>query len=152
MMTPTKTIVYIDPDTKKANVTYILGDDTSLISKIIPTGADFVEVDDHECICHDDPQMTFLGAWKIDSKRKVCVDMIRARDVHMNNLREIRNERLQELDTESVIALGKGDKKSVKTVETKKQALRDLPKTVLPLLKKAKTPYDLNNIFPPELV
>lgn len=146
------TFVYTDPKTKKVNVVHVLDKNLGTLTNIVPAGATPVQVEDSNCVCKEDPNMVFLGAWNIDSKDKLSVDMVKARDIHLDHIREGRNDRLNELDKEAIIALGKNDKKSLKDVESRKQILRDLPSSIVSSLKKAKTPRDLANIVPPEIV
>lgn len=84
---------------------------------------------------------TFRNAWTDDNATNtVDVDMHKARNIHMTNIRLKRNKKLQELDIETMRG---------KDVQSKKQVLRDLPKKTD--LSKAKTPEDLMKIWPKEL-
>ena len=51
-----------------------------------------------------------------------------------------------------LIALGKNNTAKVAELESEKQVLRDLPATVKPAIKKAKTFNDVKMIMPPELL
>jgi len=82
---------------------------------------------------------TFRDAWKKDGK-KVRVGMKNARKIHLNKIRQKRNEKLAELDIETM----KGN-----DVQKDKQKLRDLPDNVD--LESAKTPEDLKKVWPAEL-
>jgi len=95
----------------------------------------FVEIDET-----DVPQdKTFRNAW-VGRSGKVEVDMAKARDIHLERLRLRRNEKLAELDLETM----KG-----KDVQGDKQVLRDLPKTLD--LTVCKTPEELKEAWPEEL-
>lgn len=70
----------------------------------------------------------FRNAWKANANL-IEVDLPKARDLHMNNLRVDRNVKLKELDIEFQIALEKGDAEAQRTIAARKQALRDMPAT-----------------------
>lgn len=70
----------------------------------------------------------FRDAWKANANL-INVDLPKARDVHMNNLRVERDARLKELDVSFQIALEKGDTDAQKTIAARKQQLRDMPTT-----------------------
>ena len=78
----------------------------------------------------------FRDAWKSD----LSVDMDKARDIHMENIRIKRDERLKELDIETL----RGN-----DVQAKKQKIRDIPSTFD--LTKADTPEKLKKLWPKEL-
>jgi len=81
---------------------------------------------------------TFRDAWIDDNGIKV--DMAKARGIHMDRIRHARNEKLKELDIETM----KGS-----DVQSQKQVLRDLPQTLN--LSVAKTPEELKAIWPDQL-
>lgn len=88
----------------------------------------------------DIPQdKTFRDAW-VGRSGKIEVDMAKARDVHLDRLRLRRNEKLAELDLETM----KG-----REVQGEKQFLRDLPQTFD--LTVYKTPEELKEAWPEEL-
>lgn len=101
----------------------------------VPHGLDYRIVDASE-IPED---RTFRDAWT-DSANAVKVDMPKARQIHMNRIREKRNEKLAVLDIETL----KG-----KDVQAQKQKLRDLPQALD--LSKVKTPEELKALWPVEL-
>jgi hypothetical protein len=81
----------------------------------------------------------FRDAWKVKTGG-VEVDMPRARDIHMKNIRTERNKKLEALDVETL----KGN-----DVQAEKQILRDLPTTVD--LSSASTAEELKALWPSEL-
>lgn len=84
---------------------------------------------------------TFREAWTdINPTSTVDVDMEKARDIHMSNIRILRDEKLKELDIETL----KGN-----DVQMEKQVLRDIPQTFD--LSGATTPEELLNLMPEEL-
>ncbi len=84
----------------------------------------------------------FRDAWTINLNTKIIsVKMDKARIIHLNEIRKHRNKKLKELDVETL----KG-----RDVQTEKQKLRDLPQNFD--LTSAKTPDDLKNLWPTELL
>lgn len=83
----------------------------------------------------------FRAAWTDDNPTEtVDVDMDRARIVHMDNIRRVRNRELERLDKEQL----KGN-----DVAAEKQVLRDLPANFD--LSGPSTPEDLKALWPDEL-
>lgn len=91
---------------------------------------------------------SFKEAWRDDGE-KVVVDMSTARAIHMDRIREARDRELAALDFETMRAVGAGDDAKRDEVETRKQALRDIPQTFD--LSQAKTPDELKDLWPEEL-
>tara|TARA_R110000765_G_scaffold421189_1_gene527129 strand:+ start:200 stop:457 length:258 start_codon:yes stop_codon:yes gene_type:complete len=79
----------------------------------------------------------------------VIVNMVKARAIHMNVIRRVRNKELAKEDINYTKALEAGDTSAQNTVVTKKQVLRDIPATFdltdagTPELLKAKWPTEL---------
>ena len=59
----------------------------------------------------------------------VIVNMVKARAIHMNVIRRMRNKELAKEDINYTKALEAGDTSAQNTVVTKKQVLRDIPAT-----------------------
>jgi hypothetical protein len=99
----------------------------------------------------DVPQdRTFRDAWrKPPQGGPVGVDMDEARKIHMQTIREKRDEMLTELDIESLRAVEDGDGQKAFDVAAKKKALRDLPDNID--LSSLTTPEELKNFLPAEL-
>lgn len=57
----------------------------------------------------------------------VKINMQKAREIHRENLRRIRNIKLQQLDVEFMRAIESGDNAKVQEISSKKQLLRDAP-------------------------
>ena len=88
--------------------------------KDVPSGLDYFIVEDS-----DIPKNTFFSqAWKIVDG-KIEMDITKAREVHKENIRMARQEKLTELDIEFQRALESSADTS--TIVAKKQALRDAP-------------------------
>lgn len=75
-----------------------------------------------------DQDADFRPAWRFDGAvRRVVVAIEPAREVCRDQIRRARKPLLEALDVEQIRALGRGDQAEVARVETRKQALRDLP-------------------------
>jgi len=85
---------------------------------------------------------TFRNAWKPD----LTVDMPKAREIHKDKLRELRQPILDVLDIAFLRAEEKGDKTEKDIIIAKKQALRDI--TNDPRIAAAKTPEELKTVIP----
>ena len=83
---------------------------------------------------------SFRDAWKHE-ENVISVNMDKAREIHMGRIRAVRNEKLAELDVQTMKGID---------VQDKKQVLRDLPKTVD--LTTAFTTDELKAIWPQELL
>ncbi|HYH63437.1 MAG TPA: hypothetical protein VD866_01950 [Urbifossiella sp.] len=70
----------------------------------------------------------FRAAWT--GQRAIDVDMTRARAIHLDRLRVVRNEKLKALDVEYQKAHESGDENRQAEVAKRKQELRDLPAAV----------------------
>ena len=97
----------------------------------------------------DLPGRKFRNAWKQDAEGKPQVDMPKARDLHMDRIRVIRNEELQKEDINFQRAIEADDASAKTSVATKKQTLRNLPATFD--LNRANTDDELDALWPSEL-
>lgn len=89
---------------------------------------------------------TFHNAWTFRGN-SVEVDMPKARAIHMDRIREVRDEKLKGLDKDWMKA--QGQKQPSEAIEAKRQKLRDIPQTLD--LESAKTPEQLEKLWPAEL-
>lgn len=106
------------PDYKKVT------DEQVLISAAIAKGIEtYFLIDDSTF-----PDNYFRSAWLIDSNGSVYIDMPKAREVHINNLRYFRHLKIDNLDVAWSRAMAKGDNITALAVEAKRQALRDITK------------------------
>lgn len=105
----------------------------------VPKSAINVVVRNHSDLPAD---WTFRDAWKPD----LTVDMLKARVIHMNRIRAMRDRELAKLDVEMSRALGKKDVAMADKVETRRQALRDIPQTFA--LAHASDPNVLKDLWP----
>lgn len=106
----------------------------ALAQKDVPTGLAWriVNVDDLP------GDRTFRNAWTDDNPTTtVDVDMVKARQIHMDYLRHIRNKKLEALDVEQLKGVD---------VASEKQALRDMPQNVD--LTPYQTPESLKAVMP----
>jgi len=115
-----------------------------IIKRSIPEGVEW-HVVPKDSIPED---RTFRNAWTHDSSA-IFVDMVKARDLKMGDLRKVRNAKLKSLDVTFMLALEKGDSEATKEIATKKQELRDLPQTVS--MEHIDTPEALKD-FTPEIL
>lgn len=69
------------------------------------------------------------NAWMV-SGGQVQVDMPLARTIRMQQLREVRNQKLAESDGPMMKAMESGDQATIDALKAKRQALRDLPNTL----------------------
>lgn len=73
----------------------------------------------------------FRGAWRdITPELTIDIDRSAAEEIKLEKLRLVRNKRLNELDLETIRAVGAGDDTYRDEVEKLKQELRDLPKNI----------------------
>ena len=105
-----------------------------LAAKDVPNGLEWRIVD----VTDLPSDRTFRAAWTDDNLTStVDVDMDKARNIHMHNIRLARNAKLKDLDVEQLKGID---------VSSTKQALRDLPQTFD--LSGATTPDELQALWP----
>lgn len=80
----------------------------------------------------------------------IKVNMVKAREIHRQNLRIMRAPKLAALDVEMLQAIEDGDITRRDAIKAKKQALRDV--TEDPAIGKAKTPDKLKAVIPAALI
>lgn len=88
---------------------------------------------------------TFREAWR-DGGKTINVDMMHAREIHCNRLREARAPKLAALDVEYQRADEIGNVAGKKEIALRKQVLRDI--TNHPGIEKAQTPEELKAVWP----
>ena len=93
---------------------------------------------------------TFRDAWVVEGGN-LQVDMPKARDIHMARIRVVRDVELTRLDVPFIRALEEGDAAEQNRIKEVKQALREIPGAILPLLDASKTPEELNQVWPSNL-
>ena len=114
----TKRIIWTEPSGQVAVLYPILPVEDCI--KDVPSGLDYFIVEDSEI-----PKNTFFTrAWKIVDG-KIEMDITKAREVHRENIRMARQEKLAELDVQFQRALETGA--STTDIVAKKNALRDAP-------------------------
>ena len=96
----------------------------------------------------EDPSSEYWDSYIIKDK-KIIIDLEKAKEIRLNYLKNIRNNKLQQLDTEQLIALGRGNSDEVKELEQIKQTLRDITDKINWSF--VKSLYDIRHILPPEL-
>jgi len=80
----------------------------------------------------------------------VNVDMTKARAIHLEEIRRVRNEELAKEDITFMRAVEDADTDAQATIKTKKQTLRDLPAT-FDITTGVDTPEQLKATWPTEL-
>ncbi len=116
-----------------------------LAIKDVPKGLEW-RVADCESIPVD---RTFRNAWTDNNPTEtVDVDMVKATNIHIDNLREKRKERFSELDTQMTRALEEENADKKAEILATKNALRDFPTSTDFT---ASTPEELLKIIPIEL-
>ena len=80
----------------------------------------------------------------------VNVDMTKARAIHLEEIRRVRNEELAKEDVTFMRAVEDADTDAQATIKTKKQTLRDLPAT-FDITTGVDTPEQLKAKWPTEL-
>ena len=114
----TKRIIWTEPSGQVAVLYPILPVEDCI--KDVPDGLSYYIVEDSEI-----PKNTFFErAWKIVDG-KIEMDITKAKEVHKENIRNARQEKLAELDIEFQKALETSS--STTDIISKKQALRDAP-------------------------
>lgn len=106
---------------------------SAVVAKSVPADAADVEIVDESAVPDD---RTFRGAW-VKNGGDIGCDMEKARAIHMDRIRAVRDKELARLDIEQL----KGS-----DVAAEKQRLRDIPQTVD--LSGAATPEELNALWP----
>lgn len=109
------------------------------ISRAVPQGVAYQIIDESEI----PKDRTFRGAWK-ERISGVEVDMPKAREIKMAQIRKKRDSDLATLDVETMRYLKNPTK--LNDVEAKKQELRDMPQQLQPMIDAALTPEELNQI------
>jgi hypothetical protein len=116
-----------------------------VIARAVPAGVPTRLVDDSDPGLQD---RTFRNAFE-DTGVAVQVNMPKARVIHMDRIRQKRNEELQKLDIPFMMASERNDQEAVSKIATQKQKLRDIPQKYD--LSGFKTPEKLKAAWPKEL-
>ena len=90
------------------------------------------------------------GAWEMDTDGTPKVNMVKARAVHMDKIRTVRNAELVKKDLTSLRAVEDADTDAQATIKAEKQTLRDIPAT-FDLTTDVDTPEKLKAKWPTEL-
>ena len=91
----------------------------------------------------------FRDAWEAPTD-ELAVNMTKARVIHVDRIREVRNAELAKLDIPWMKAVEAGDTSSQATIATEKQTLRDIPAT-FDITTGVTTPEALKLKWPTEL-
>lgn len=91
---------------------------------------------------------TFRNAW-IYNGSSVEINMPKAKIIHMDRIREIRDAELDKKDKDWMKAMGQKDQVLADQIEAERQALRDIPQTFD--LTVARMPDELKVLWPSQL-
>ena len=146
-------LAYAEPTRpRNPDGTYVQSDDEllqSVIDRVVPDGVTAHVVDDEDAAVKSTLEdRTFRDAWEWKAS-SVKVNMPKARAIHMEKIRKVRNEELAKLDIPYMRAVEDGDTTAQSTIKEKKQVLRDIPANFK--LSSYKTPEKLAAAFPSEL-
>jgi len=114
-------------------------------AKDVPADAVGTEVVDVAVIM---PDRTFRNAW-VKKTGGIKVSLPKARPIHLDRIRVVRDAELLRLDIEYLKADEVGDAALKASIATEKQVLRDIPQTFD--LTVATTPDELKALWPAEL-
>ncbi len=115
-----------------------------VFDKSTPDGVEYEDVSASEI----PSDRTFRNAW-VKNSSGIEVDMPKARAIHMDKIRVVRNKELERLDKPFMIALEDGDDIAKSEIGAQKKSLRDIPQTFD--LTVASTPDELKVLWPNEL-
>lgn len=115
-----------------------------VIAKAVPSGVPYKVIN----ASAGPKDRVFRDAWVQDSAGKPIVDMPKARIIHMDRIRLVRDVVLTELDIVSIMALESRDIIQQDEIAARKQVLRDIPQTFD--LSTFTTPSTLNSAWPVE--
>lgn len=152
-----KIIIHTDPSTGEVAVTHpMYGDDLrdrsltddKILAQVLATipSERNPRIAESETLLQRD---TFRNAWEVDAAGKIVVNMTKARLLHMQDIRVVRNQRLTELDIPFIRAVEIGDSSEQERIRVQKQVLRDIPETFA--LADYTTPESLKAAWPDEL-
>jgi len=112
-----------------------------LVAGAFPSGTMYRIISEETCLADIDAceGRIFRGAWE-DNGIAIQVNMTKARAIHIDRIRKVRNAELAKLDIPWMKAVEDGDTDMQATIKAKKQELRDIPQT-----------FDLTTDTPKEL-
>jgi len=127
---------YVEDEVQRERVKKCCGTDFRYGAIMRPDLDGKLDSDGAICLCKD----ARYGAWEMDVDGCPKVNMAKARGVHMDKIRVVRNAELAKKDLASLRAIEAGDTSAQSTIATEKQTLRDIPQT-----------FDLTTDTPEEL-
>lgn len=113
-----------------------------ILAKDIPEGKSFETIENSE-ISSD---RTYRDAWKKNGA-KIEINMAKARQIHMDRIREVRNKELDKSDKALVREMESGG--NLTNLRVARQKLRDIPQTMD--LESAQTTDELKAKWPDDL-
>jgi len=139
----TKRIIYENNDGGVSIVIPAIEDMDAVIRKSVPEGTPY-EIIEAADIPSD---RIFRDAWSKNGTT-IDVDMPKARLIHMDRIRKVRDEELDKTDQELLRAIEDGE--DIVPIKDRRQKLRDIPQDFD--LETAATPEELKELWPPELL
>jgi len=112
-----------------------------IFDKATPEGAIFKDID----ISAIPDDRTFREAWELNGD-VISVNMPKARVIHMDRIRMLRNKKLKDLDVDYIMAMEASDQAKMDEIASLKSILRDIPQAFD--LSVAETPEELKNMMP----
>ena len=142
-------IIWTMPVTNEMIISTIENEDPKKIAKIIsrtvPKGVEWKEIQESEVPM----DRTFRNAMEMDnsnSPNNIRINMSKARIIHNNRIRHIRNKELEKEDKKEQIATRKKDNDEIINIHERKKALCNLPDELN--LENYKTPEELKVVWP----
>jgi len=137
-----KNIIYENDDGSVSIVIPAIEDMEAVIKKSVPEGTSYEIIE-----AADIPlDRTFRNAW-VKNNAALEVDMLKARIIHMDSIREARNKELDKTDQELLRAIENGE--DTVSIKDRRQKLRDIPQDFD--LKAVETPEELKELWPSEI-
>tara|TARA_B110000438_G_scaffold302281_1_gene359520 strand:- start:566 stop:988 length:423 start_codon:yes stop_codon:yes gene_type:complete len=119
--------------------------DDSMMSRV-PEGS--VEVGETPVL--EDKSGHFFEAWRLGEDGSVTVDLEKAKEIKLGQLRRRRDELFKALDQSQFQSYCSKKDEVLTEIETEKQVLRDFPERID--WDSVETLHDIAHIMPPELV
>ena len=112
-----------------------------VFEKATPEGITYNDMD----ISSIPADRTFREAWEVNEDL-VTVNMPKARSIHMDRIRALRNQKLSTLDFDYMLAFENNDETKMQDIAGLKKILRDIPQNFD--LTVASTPEELKGMMP----
>lgn len=118
-----------------------------LIKRDIPEDATNILIVDKKVLENKDRY--FRGAWDLDEISGIVININKAKEIHLNNLKNTRNKKLEELDRKSIRFIS--NISILQSIEKEKEVLRDLPEKIVAEMRDMDDLEAIKNYIPEEL-